>query len=162
MKTRETREPIPPEEIDDEIVHRFAGCDLCEFEVEDFSDNEVEDIIKKHVAEKHCVAETRTFAENEFFRFETEELFKAFIEGRSSNSGREDRWSGIWKGPGFYRSKFYRERASCRCGGCYNEGYDLVYVQWIVDDHLKDAMKHEQQAVALAKEFGLPNPLETT
>lgn len=163
MKTREAREPIPEDQIQEEIVHRFAGCDLCDFEVEDFGDNEVEDIIEKHVAEKHCVAEQKSWGNVEWLRFESQELFNAYMKGRNAGStSREERWDGRWTDVGWYREKFYRERASCRCGGCYNEGYSLDHVSTIVDYHLEEAEKHEQQAVSLAKEFGLPNPLEKT
>lgn len=162
MKTREVREPIPEDQIQDEVVRRFVGCDECEFEVEDFGDNNTVEAIEKHVAKEHCVAEKRMFAGEEYLRFEAGEKFNAYVKGRNAGSESREFWQGTWREPGWYREKFHREHANCRCGGCYNEYYDLLHVSVLVDQHMEDAQSHEAQAQDLAKEFGLPNPLEKT
>ena len=110
MKTREQIEHVEPEEGYD-YKRTFYVCEAngCTFETEEEED------YKKHYGKEHAVKEEREVCNRTFYRFETEEDQKCYVEAKDDHFSS---WYADWNGPGWYGEDGRQE--PCRRGCCTN------------------------------------------
>lgn len=152
MRTRIEHVVIPEERYDREVY----GCDFCEFEDTD------KDVVLNHHAKHHAAKETIELNGEKFYRFESEEDAKLWLDPPNDYS-HNDFTEVTWTGPGWYGNDTSWGKGRCRCGGCDYFVSELVPLDQLIERWRKNGTYTDLQlATFVAPNQSQSNPKENT